>query len=126
MMLAAITLSVQLQRTSFDLLDGLNITVAAHNSGKAPAALRFPSPAEYAIDVLRGDDVVWTSQLPPSDHDLGIPAHAKTLMPGPTVLAVYIWNETTKDGASITPGDYTIRVRLLADDIKSQGAMRVH
>ena len=46
--LAALTLSLQLQQSSFDLLDGVSIEVAAHNSASAPAVVKFARPEEYA------------------------------------------------------------------------------
>lgn len=124
-MIAAVTLSLQLQRTSLDLLDGLNIEVAAHNSSALPVDVRFKAPAEYAIDVLRGDDVIWTS-APESKIPVAVPPHVKRLLPGPSVLAVYIWNEETTDGASVLAGDYTVRARLLGDGVEPQARVRVH
>ncbi len=123
-MLGAITLSLQLQRTTYDLLDALSIEVAAHNTGKAPVSVRFPAPPEYRIDVLRNGNVIWSSMTDTAPAT-AIPPHAKMLMPGPTVLAVYVWNETAKDGASIVPGDYTIRARLLGETASPQAAMHV-
>ncbi len=55
-MFAALTLSLQLQQTSFDLLDGVSIALAAHNGASAPAIVKFSKPAEYEIQVLRGND----------------------------------------------------------------------
>ena len=124
MVLSAITLSLQLQRTSFDLLDGLSIEVAARNSAHAPANVRFPAPAEFAIDVLRNGTVVWSSV--PRATPATVPAHVRALNPGPTVLAVYIWNELAADGSSIAPGDYTVRVRLLSDQTPAKTETRVH
>ncbi len=115
MIFAAITLSLQLQRTSLDLLDGLNIELVAHNSSEAPADVRFPIPAEYAIDVLRDGTLVWTSLPSGSQHAGSIPPHTKRLPAGPTVLAIYIWNEETLDGRSPAPGAYIVRARLLGD-----------
>ncbi|MDP9025584.1 MAG: hypothetical protein M3N13_09450, partial [Candidatus Eremiobacteraeota bacterium] len=115
-MFAAITLSLQLQRTSFDLLDGLSIEVAVHNSTQRPVDVHFAGPLEYAIDVLRNGNAVWTSVPPASEHPFAIPPHEKRLLPGPSVLGVYIWNEETRENASISPGDYTVRVRLLGQN----------
>ncbi len=125
MLFGAITLSLQLQRTSFDLLDGLNIEVAVHNTAKTPATVRFPAPTEYEIDVVRGDDVIWSSMLPAPPHRETMPSHVKDFVPGPTVLAIYIWNETTKDNRSLAPGQYTIRARLLGETIAPQASLRV-
>ncbi len=124
-MLSAITLSLQLQRASFDLLDGLSIEVAAHNTNKAPVSVRFDSPTEYAIDVVRDGNVVWSSNSQ-NPAPSSVPAHVRQFMPGPTVLSVYIWNETTNAGTSITPGDYIIRGRLLSQGNTPQTSLRVH
>jgi hypothetical protein len=113
--LAAITLSLSVQRTSFDLLDGVDIEVAVHNTAKTPATLTFPKPAEYEIDVLRGDTVVWTNVTagPPG---VTFPPHLKPFLPGPTILVVYIWNAVANDGTAAGPGEYTIRARLLSSN----------
>ena len=124
-MLSAITLSLQMQRMSFDLLDALSIEVAVHNSNKAPVSVRFDTPAEYSIDVLRDGNILWSSAAAQT-APMAIPAHVRQFMPGPTVLSVYIWNETTKDGASLTPGDYVVRARLLGEGNSAQASMRVH
>ncbi len=122
-MLSAITLSLQLQRTTYDLLDALSIEVAAHNTGKAPVSVRFPAPPEYRIDVLHNGNVIWSSMT--AATATAIPPHAKLLMPGPTVLAVYVWNETAKDGASIAPGDYTIHAQMLGEAASAESSVRV-
>jgi hypothetical protein len=111
--LAAITLSLSVQRTSFDLLDGVDIEVAVHNPAKTPTVLTFPKPAEYEIDVLRGTTVVWTNVTaePPG---VTFPPHQKPFFPGPTILVVYIWNAIASDGTAAGPGEYTVRARLLA------------
>lgn len=114
-MIAAIALSTQLQRTSLDLLDGLNVQVAARNSGARAIDVRFSQPVEYAIDVLRGNDVIWTSAPNAADRPVALPPHTKRLLPGTTVLGTYVWNEETRDNVSLAPGDYVVRVRLLAD-----------
>ena len=110
--LAAITLSLEVQRTSFDLLDGVDIEVAVHNSAKTPTTLTFPKPAEYEIDVLHGTTVVWTNATagPPG---VTFPPHQKPFFPGPTILVVYIWNAIATDGNAVGPGEYTVRARLL-------------
>lgn len=123
--LAAITLSLQLQRSSFDLLDGVDIEVAAHNSASSPVTLKFPKPAEYEIDIVRGNDVIWTSLSPPPPGAI-FPPHQRNLMPGPTVLVVYIWNTIAADGSTPGPGDYTIRARLLGDGATAQATAPLH
>lgn len=110
--LAALSLSLQLQRTSFDLLDGVEIELAVHNSGKTAVPLRFPIPDEYEIDILRGSTVIWTSvsHYPPN---VTFPVHARDFLPGPTVLVVRIWNAIDSDGSTPGPGEYTVRAKLL-------------
>lgn len=124
-MIAAIALSAQLQRTSLDLLDGLNVQIAAHNSAAHAIDVRFPQPIEYAIDIMHGSDVVWTSAPSTGDHAVALPPHTKRLLPGTTVLGIYVWNEETRDNLSPAPGDYVLRVRLLADGGASASMTRV-
>lgn len=119
---AALTLSLQLQRATFDILDAVNIEVVAHNSGKAPVSATFPSPSEYEIDLLHGSDVVWTSlrPQPPGAH---FPAHGRSFMPGPSVLAVFVWNALAADGAAPAPGVYTLRARMLTSGTQPEATV---
>jgi hypothetical protein len=122
--LAAITLSLQLQRSSFDLLDGVDIEVAVHNSSKVPAAVTFPKPAEYQIDIERAGTVLWSTNAdaPPGTN---YPPHQKQFSPGPTILVVYIWNGIVKDGTVPGPGDYTVRARLLGTNATQSASTTV-
>ncbi len=121
---AALTLSLQLQRASFDILDPVNIEVVAHNPGKAPASATFPSPAEYEIDLLRGSDVVWTT-IRPQPLSAVFPPHRRSFMPGPSVLTVYIWNGLNGDGTAPAPGEYTLRARMLTNGTQPEATMPV-
>ncbi len=109
---APVTVSLHVQRTSFDLLDVLAVQVAAHNSTQTPVSVTFPSPNEYVIEVVRGDTVLFSSMPPSPPPGTSIPAHSRALVPGPNTIATYEWNELTKDGASLQPGRYSIRVHL--------------
>jgi hypothetical protein len=46
------------QRTTFDLLDSMNIDVVAHNSATLPIVATFRGPIQHGIAVLSGDRVV--------------------------------------------------------------------
>lgn len=109
---AALTLSLHIEPQAVDVLDGASIEVIAHNPGKVPLPASFDGPNEYAIDILRGTRVIWTSlrPLPPGAH---FPVHTRTFMPGPTVLTVYIWNGLAADGSTPGPGTYAVRARML-------------
>lgn len=122
--LAAITLSLQLQRTSFDLLDGVSIEVAVHNSSKTTATVTFPKPAEYQIDIERGTTVLWTTvtDAPPG---VTYPPHQKPFAPGPTILVVYIWNGVANDGTVPAAGEYTVRARLLGSNADQSASTTV-
>ncbi len=121
---AALTLSLQLQRATFDILDAVNIEVVAHNSGKAPVSATFPAPAEYTIDLLRGSDIVWTTlrSQPPGAH---FPPHGRSFTPGPNVLTIYIWNGLAADGTAPPPGEYTLRARMLTSGAQPEATMPV-
>ncbi|MDE2482550.1 MAG: hypothetical protein KGN02_10210 [bacterium] len=117
--LAAITLSLQIARTTLDPLDGVNIEVAVHNTRSTPETVTFPQPQEYAIDVLRGTKVIF-STLRPEPPGVTFPPHARTLPPGPSVLVVYIWNALADDGGAPGAGTYTVRARLLGEHVEAQ------
>lgn len=123
-MFAALTLSLQLQQTSFDLLDGVSIALAAHNSGAAPAIVKFSKPAEYEIQVLRGNDVIW-SNATVAPESTSFPVHTHKFVPGPSVLVVYIWNAVEADGSAPAPGTYTVRARLLGDGITPEATAKL-
>ena len=122
--LAALTLSLQLRQTSFDLLDGVSIEVATHNSATAPVVVKFAQPPEYEIDVLRGSDVIWknATEVP---VEATFPVHTRQFVPGPSVLVVYIWNGTESDGSAPGPGTYTVRVRLLGQGVTPEASTKV-
>jgi hypothetical protein len=122
--LAALTLSLQLRQTSFDLLDGVSIEVAAHNSANTPARVKFAQPAEYEIEVLHGSDVIWkTSPVVPVEATF--PVHTREFVPGPSVLVVYIWNGTESDGSSPSPGTYTVRARILGQGVTPEATAKL-
>ncbi len=110
--LAAITLSLQIARTTLDALDGVSIEVAAHNSSRHPVDVSFPQPSEYEIDILKGSRVIF-STLRPLPSNVKFPPHTRALQPGPSVLVVYIWNTIESDGTTPAAGTYTVRARLL-------------
>ncbi|HVA27493.1 MAG TPA: hypothetical protein VNF68_04900 [Candidatus Baltobacteraceae bacterium] len=123
--LAAITLTLQLQRSSFDLLDGVDVEVAVHNTAKTPVSMTFPKPAEYEIDVLRGQDVIWSNITDPPPG-VTFPVHAKQFLPGPTIMVVYIWNGVASDGTTPGPGEYTVRARLLGTNATQTASATLH
>jgi hypothetical protein len=123
-MFAALTLSLQLQQTSFDLLDGVSIALAAHNSSSAPAIVKFSKPGEYEIQVLRGSDVIWTNQTV-APESTNFPVHTRKFVAGPSVLVVYIWNALEADGTSPGPGTYTVRARLLGEGVTPEATAKL-
>ena len=114
--LAAVTLSLQIARTTLDALDGVSIEVAAHNPSPHPVDVTFTQPSEYEIDILKGSRVVFTTlrALPSS---VTFPPHTRALQPGPSVLVVYIWNTIESDGTTPGGGSYTVRARLLGKGV---------
>jgi hypothetical protein len=124
-MLAALTLSLQLQQTSFDLLDGVSIEVAAHNSANAPATVQFSSPAEYSIDVLRDGHVVWSNENV-TPLATTFPIHARKFVSGPSVLVIYVWNGIETDGTAPAAGDYIVRARLLGVNQSPEATATLH
>lgn len=123
--LAALTLSLQLQQTSFDLLDGVSIEVAVHNTAGAPVAVAFAKPAEYEIQVLRGDRVLWSSSTA-VPTGVTFPVHKHMFVQGPSVLVVYVWDGVEADGSAPAPGDYTVRAQLLGEGVTPQASAKLH
>jgi hypothetical protein len=125
LVLAALTLSLQLQQTSFDLLDGVAIDVAVHNTGDKPVTVKFDKPAEYEIDIQRNGQTIWTNH-PPLPPQSNFPVHIRQFVPGPSVMVVYVWNAIESDGSTPAPGDYTIVARLLGEGVTPSASARVH
>ncbi len=123
-MFAALTLSLQLQQTSFDLLDGVSIALAVHNSASAPSIVKFSKPAEYEIQVLHGSDVIWANQTV-APENASFPVHTHRFVSGPSVLVVYIWNAVKASGASPGPGLYTVRARLLGEGVTPEATAKL-
>lgn len=123
--LAALTLSLHIGQTSFDVLDGVAIEVAVHNTGDRPADVAFVKPAEYEIDVVRNGTVLWSNdvRLPPGTT---FPQHHRSFMPGPTVLVVYVWNGVQSDGSAPAPGNYTVTARLLGAHASPSASAPLH
>jgi len=117
---ARLELSVHVTRTSFDLLDALAISVAVDNPN-GPQSLRFPSSAEYVIEVARGSHVLWTSPTPGGETT----PHSRPFPSGLTPLGTFEWSAVLRDGSSPSPGDYTITARLLADHTQPSASARV-
>lgn len=112
---APVNVTVQVDRSSFDLLDTVAIRIAADNPGRQPATVRFSAPTEYAVEILRGSTIIWNSVVPPPSPQPSLPGHTRALNPGATTIALYDWDGLLRDGTTPQPGTYTVRVRLLAD-----------
>jgi hypothetical protein len=116
LVLAALTLSLHVQQTSFDILDGAAIEVAVHNSANGPVDVPFEKPAEYEIDITRNGNVIWSNQTaaPPGAT---FPIHRRHFLPGPSVLVVYVWNGIGTNGDAPSPGTYAVTARLLGKNV---------
>jgi hypothetical protein len=123
---AALTLTLQLERTSFDLLDGVSIEVVAHNSTAKPISEVFAKPAEYELTIEKRDGTVLWASNTQTPIGANIPPHMHAIMPGPNVLTVYIWNAIANDGSTPGPGDYTVRARLLGKTNQPQAKLDIH
>lgn len=120
-------LSVQVGRTTLDLLDSLDIAVVVHNPGTTLQMLRFPRPVEYEIDVQpqNGGPAVWTSLPASPPPNVTYPVHERSFGPGPTTLVVNDWNQLASGGWSPPAGTYLIRAKLLAQGVAPTSATRV-
>jgi hypothetical protein len=124
-MLAALSLSLQLQQTSFDLLDGVSIALAAHNPANTAQLVKFAHPVEYEIQILDGGKVIWSNAAPAPEPTI-FPIHARKFVPGPSTIVVYIWNGVENDGDAPEAGDYTVRARLLGVTETPEATAKLH
>jgi hypothetical protein len=108
----SLTLEVQVNRSSFDLLDPIAVTVAVWNHTKTQTGLHFPSTVEYEVEVLSGTTTISTTLASPAPGGI---AHTRAFLPGVTPLAVYELNVEGADHSVPAPGIYTLRVSLLDD-----------
>jgi hypothetical protein len=118
-----IGLELKLQRSSFDLLDSLDIALVVRNAAPAAQTLQFSEPAEYAITIQRDGTTLWGTPTPPPG--VAFSAHRRSFAPGLTTLVVYAWNELARGGWSPMPGSYTLRARLLCDGVQPEASARV-
>jgi hypothetical protein len=123
--LAALTLSLHLQQTSFDVLDGVAIEVAVHNTSNRPVSVAFDKPAEYEIDVVHDGTVVWSNRTQ-TIPGVTFPQHLRQFIAGPTVLVVYVWNGIEAGGNAPSPGTYTVTARLLAKNAAPSASAPLH
>ena len=124
-LLGAVTLSLQTQRTSLDLLDSLPVALIVHNGGSTLQTVRFPQPVEYAIEIRRDGKTLWNSLPPSPPPSVVFPTHARVFNAGTTTLTVYDWNELASDGSSLQPGRYTIVARLLSEKPQPEATLPV-
>lgn len=105
-----ITLSATLKRTSLDLLEGINITIAVDNHAKKIVTTTYSDADTYDIRILDAHrKTVWAW----SDAHKAAPVRKTlTFSPGRNVLVVHIWDETLAGGRSIAPGVYSIHANL--------------
>jgi hypothetical protein len=121
-----IGLTVSTQRSSFDLLDSVAVSVVVHNPTSNLQLLRFPAPQEDLTEVLdRNGGVIWTSQAAPVPHGVVFPPHRRAFTPGGTTVIVRDWNETASNGWSPLPGTYVVRARLLSEGVQPVGTTTV-
>lgn len=123
--LAALTLSLHIGQTSFDVLDGVAIEVVVHNTGDRPADVAFEKPAEYEIDVVRNGKVLWSNEIQ-SPPGITFPQHHHDFMPGPSVLVVYVWNGVLNDGNAPLPGEYAVTAHLLGTHASPSASAPLH
>lgn len=121
----ALTVTVQAQRTSLDLLDSLPIVVIAHNPAAHVATVQFPAPAEYAVDVTRDGKTLWSVGPAPPPPGVTFPPHQRAFTPGPTTIVVLDWNELTTANFSPLPGTYAVTARLLTASPPPPATMKV-
>lgn len=108
-----LTLSAEVKRSSYDLLDGVNVTIAVQNHSKKPVATTYSDSDTYDIRLLSpARKVVWAWS---GVHKPAPVRKALTFSPGRNVLIVHIWDGTTADGRSIAPGVYTLHANLSDD-----------
>lgn len=101
---------VTLQREGTALLAPFTVAISLHNATGHMERLRFPTADLFRIDVLRGDDLVWSSVTGhkpiPITRQLDVP-------PGLLRLGQVIVDSTTDDRRALAPGSYTVRVAML-------------
>ena len=117
-----LTLAVQ-NRTSYDLLDSLPISVVAHNPGSSMRLVTFPGPDEYQIEVFQDGNPIYS--YPPPRPGATFPPHQRAFTPGPTTIVTNAWNELTSGGWSPKPGTYKIRARVLTAGPSPEASLEV-
>ena len=118
-------LSIQIKRASLDLLDDTSFVIVVDNAGTRPLALRFASPNEYTLELLRDGKTVWHS-IPAFNGIATIPGHQKTLFPGAHPLVTYDWNGILGNGLAPHAGTYALRATLLTEHNQQSVTVPLH
>ncbi|GAC1613933.1 MAG: hypothetical protein NVS9B12_14970 [Vulcanimicrobiaceae bacterium] len=107
-----LSVHVEAQRSSLDLLDPVSFVISVVNNGKQPVVARFPTPAMYDISVGSPGGEIWRMS---AGRIFVQVMHSYTFLPGKTLIGTYVW-DTLAQGRSLPPGDY--RARVWITDLK--------
>ena len=89
----------------------VTLTFTVTNLGRSPAELSFGSSCMADLSVVSGGTVVWNSL---SQYLCLTAVTSRTLAPGESLVFEEIWNQTTNDGARVSPGSYRVFGKLLS------------
>lgn len=82
------------------------------NSGKAESTLRFAAGVPMEIQVIQGDELIWSSA---ANRPTALTAPPLTLLPGGDHSEQSTWDQRALDGRKVKPGVYSARGVLYGD-----------
>jgi intracellular proteinase inhibitor BsuPI/copper amine oxidase-like protein len=83
----------------------VQLTLEARNTSGAPVTLQMSSGQKYDFEVARGDTVVWKW----SDDRMFTQALVDmTVAPNQTLVYRETWNQRSREGRAVEPGEYTL------------------
>lgn len=120
---------LKMERTNYNVGEPINVKLLVKNLSASPVTLKFQKNLEFDLTVRKEVNLLF-AQVPKiiwklSETKLVVPEpHIKVIDPGQTEVFTGTWNQQTRDGESVKPGNYQIIGNLLADDRKESLTLR--
>lgn len=120
---------LKMERTNYSVGEPINVKLLVRNLSASPVTLKFQKNLDFDLTVRKEVNLLF-AQVPKiiwklSETKLVVPQpHIKVIDPGKVVVFTGTWNQQTRDGEPVKPGNYQIIGNLLADDRQESLTLR--